>query len=82
MSKPAKTNRMRLIRLAGIVLLTVVVVNLHAVGAIWLTKTGLGAIGSSHPFVAIMIGALVLLAMFAIKHWFGVGRHRHGMLRH
>lgn len=68
---------MRPLTLAAVVLMIIVAISLHAVGGLLLWQTGLETFSLHSPLTYIMIGALVVLAIFKLKHVLGFIRRKH-----
>ena len=64
-------KRMRPLLLVATVVMIIIAVNLHAVGAILLSKTGFGVFSLSNPISYVLIGLFFVAAMFKLKHLLG-----------
>jgi len=72
----SKIKAMGRLRLAGAALLIIVIVNLHAIGALWLARTSLGSWLPHSPIGYVMVGVLLILIMVGLKHWLGFSHHK------
>ena len=68
----SKKKRMRPLLLVAIVLMIIVAINLHAVGAIFLSKTGSGAFSLNNPIFYVLIGLFFAFVLFKLKHVLGL----------
>jgi len=64
-------KRMRPLLLVATVVMIIVAVSLHAVGAVLLSQTGFGAFSLNNPISYVLIGLFFVVAMFKLKHLFG-----------
>jgi hypothetical protein len=71
MFQPNK-KRMRPFLLVAMVLLIIIVVSLHAVGAISFSKTGFGAFSLNNPIFYVLIGLFLAFVPFKLKHLLGL----------
>ena len=71
-----RSKKMRPLLLLAIVLLSIIVVSLHAVGGIILLKTGLGGFSLHNPIAYVLIGLSLVVAVFKLKHAVGVMHRR------
>jgi ferredoxin-NADP reductase len=65
-------KRMRPLLLVAMVLLIIVVVSLHAVGAISLSKTSFGAFSLNNSIFYVLIGLFFAFVLFKFKHLLGL----------
>jgi len=65
-------KRMRPLLLVAMVLLIIVVVNLHAVSAIFLSTTGFGAFSLNNPIIYVLIGVFLVFVLFKFRHLLGL----------
>src|SRR6266496_3523478 len=66
-----ETKKLRPLLLVAIMLLSIIVISLHAVGGILLLKTGLGSFSLHNPIVYVLIGLSLVVAVFKLKHVVG-----------
>jgi uncharacterized membrane protein YuzA (DUF378 family) len=66
-----KTKQMRPLLLAAIMLLSIIVVSVHAVGGMLLLKTGFGAISLHNPIAYVLIGLSLVFGVFKLRHVVG-----------
>jgi hydrogenase-4 membrane subunit HyfE len=71
-----ETKKMRPLLPIAILLLSIIVVSLHAVGGIVLLKTGLGTFSLHNPIAYVLIGLSLIVAVFKLKHMVGVMHRR------
>jgi uncharacterized membrane protein YuzA (DUF378 family) len=67
-----ETKKMRLLLPVAILLLSISVLSLHAVGGIVLLKAGLGGFSVHNPIAYVLIGLSLVVAVFKLKHMVGV----------
>ncbi len=67
-----ETKKMRLLLSVAILLLSIIVLSLHAVGGIVLLKAGLGGFSVHNPIAYVLIGLSLVVAVFKLKHMVGV----------
>ncbi|HEU5101184.1 MAG TPA: hypothetical protein VFU22_19305 [Roseiflexaceae bacterium] len=70
------TKRLRPLLLAAMILLSIIILSLHAVGGIVLLKTGFGAFSLHNPIAYLLIGLSLIIALFKLNHVVGFMRRR------
>jgi hypothetical protein len=62
------TKRLRPLGLAAIILLSIVILSLHAIGGVVLLKIGPGAFSWRSPIADLLIGFVFIIALFKLKY--------------
>ena len=70
------SKQMRPLLLVAMILLSIIVVSLHAVGGMVLLETGLGGFSLYRPITYVAIGLFLVFTVFKLKHLVGVIRRK------
>jgi uncharacterized membrane protein YuzA (DUF378 family) len=63
-----ETKKKRPLLLVGMIVLSIIAISAHAIGGIFLFRTGLGSLSLHNPIVYVLIGLAVVFAVFKLRH--------------
>ena len=66
-----ETRKLRPLLLAAMIVLSITVIGLHAVGGMLLLKTNLGGLSIDNPLAYVLIGLALVVAVLKLKHVVG-----------
>jgi hypothetical protein len=70
------TKNMRPFLPFAMLLLSIIIMSLHAAGGIVLLRTGLGGYSLHNPLAYVLIGVSLVVAVFKLKHMMGFMRRK------